>query len=56
MNDNGTGKPCPDCGAPMVGVGTRNERWCIDCNKSHPWNLDKGQKRLINSSRGDRKK
>ena len=53
---DGTGKPCPKCGTPMVNLASINERQCIGCGHSEPWKLSEGQKPLINTSRGDKKK
>jgi ssDNA-binding Zn-finger/Zn-ribbon topoisomerase 1 len=53
---DGTGKPCPDCGAPMVNLASLNLRQCIGCGHSEHWNLKDGQKPLVNTNRGDKKK
>ncbi len=56
IDDKGTGKPCPNCKAPMVGYSSIDLRECVGCDHSEPWKLAEGQKPLINSSRGDKKK
>ena len=56
IDDKGTGKPCPECGTPMVGYSSIDLRECVGCDHSEPWELAEGQKPLINSSRGDKKK
>ena len=48
---DGTGKPCPKCGGPMVNLSSINRR----DKHSEPWHLSEGQKPLLNNNRGDRK-
>jgi len=55
MSD-GTGKPCPVCGWPMVNLSSISLRLCVGCKHSEAWKLSDGQKPLINTSRGDKKK
>ncbi len=52
---DGTGKPCPMCGAPMVNLASINRRQCAACKHKEPWHLSEGQKPLNNNNRGDRK-
>ena len=52
---DGTGKPCPKCGTPMVNLSSINLRECVGCQHKEPWHLSEGQKPLINNNRGDRK-
>jgi hypothetical protein len=40
----------------MVSLSSYREKLCVGCYASYPWELDEGQKPLINSSRGDRKR
>lgn len=53
---DGTGKPCPLCGTPMINLRSINLRICCGCKHNEAWHLSEGQKPLINTSRGDRKK
>jgi hypothetical protein len=57
MNDEqGTGKPCMNCEWPTVALSSHNRRECVVCKRPEPWKLAEGQKPLINTSRGDKKK
>lgn len=49
------GKPCHDCGAPLVSLSSLSRRICSGCKREQAWELEEGQKPLINTSRGDRK-
>lgn len=49
------GKPCQACGEPLVNLASLRKRVCIGCKREVEWNLDRGQKPLVNTSRGDRK-
>ena len=53
---DGTGKPCPKCGTPMVNLSSISRRQCVGCGYVEPWKLAEGQRPLINTSRGDKKK
>ena len=48
------GKPCQACGEPLVNLASLRKRVCIGCKREVEWNLDRGQKPLVNTSRGDR--
>lgn len=37
-------KPCPDCGAALVGLLSTAQRICSGCQKVFPWKLSDGQK------------
>jgi hypothetical protein len=52
--DPGTGKPCPLCAAPMVGIGTYYERHCVDCHTTHSWPRDEDQAPLVTTNRDTR--
>ena len=49
------GKPCPDCGSPLVSLSSLSRRICSGCKREQEWTLDDGQKPLLNSARGDRR-
>ena len=55
IDDKGTGKPCPECGTPMVGYSSIDLRECVGCKHSEPWKLDEGQKPLLTNNRDVRK-
>ena len=50
MSD-GTGKPCPKCGTPMVNLSSINEH-CIGCGHCEPWKLAEGQKSILGKGKG----
>ena len=52
IDDKGTGKPCPECGAPMVGYSSIDLRECVGCDHSEPWKLEEGQKSILGNSKG----
>lgn len=48
---------CPRCGnTEVVKLATQFVFICTDCKTETPWPLREGQRRLVNTSRGDRKK
>lgn len=48
---------CPKCGNPdVVRMSSLRIIHCPDCHTESPWPLKDGQKPLINTNRGDRKK
>lgn len=48
---------CPKCGNPeVVRMSSLRIIYCVDCHTESPWPLKDGQKPLIGSARGDRKK
>jgi ssDNA-binding Zn-finger/Zn-ribbon topoisomerase 1 len=51
---DGTGKPCPKCGTPMVNLSSINERQCIGCGHSEPWKLAEGQKSILGKGKGEK--
>lgn len=52
MTDAPKGKPCPDCGEPMVSMPSLNLRQCATgCKEKFDWKLDEGQKSLLGNSR-----
>jgi ssDNA-binding Zn-finger/Zn-ribbon topoisomerase 1 len=53
MSD-GTGKPCPKCGTPMVNLSSINERQCIGCGHCEPWKLAEGQKSILGKGKGEK--
>lgn len=55
MNEAPTGKPCPDCGAPMVALRSLERRICTGCRKEWPWLLKPGQPPLVSTNRDRRK-
>lgn len=47
-----TTKQCKKCGnTSLVLLGSMSIKICPDCNTTHKWELEKGQKPLITSSR-----
>ena len=55
-DDEGSWKPCPKCATPMVDLRSINLRQCVKCGHVEAWLLAKGQRPLINTNRGDRKR
>ena len=55
IDDKGTGKPCPNCGTPMVGIGTHQVRECVGCHTTHPWPRGEDQPPLVTNNRDTRK-
>ncbi|QQE90465.1 hypothetical protein [Azotobacter chroococcum] len=55
-SDNGTGRPCPDCGEPMSDIRSQRARVCTNgkCGLVVGWELKPGQPPLINNNRADR--
>ncbi len=55
--DNGTGRPCPDCSEPMSDLRSQNTRVCTNgkCGLVADWNLKPGQPPLITNNRADRR-
>ena len=54
VEDNPKGKPCPECGSPLVNLyGSGGGRICSGCKREFEWQLDKNQKPLIGSNRSD---
>jgi ribosomal protein L37AE/L43A len=48
---------CPKCGNPdVIRMSSLRIIHCPDCHTESPWPLKDGQKPLIGSNRGDRKK
>jgi hypothetical protein len=48
-------KHCFNCGSDRLSMlRSINIKKCIDCGHEMDWNLNPGQKSLINSNRGDR--
>lgn len=48
---------CPKCGnTRLVRLSSLQVMLCPDCKTETPWPLREGQKPLIGSNRGDRKK
>jgi hypothetical protein len=56
-HENGLGKRCPDCGAPMTDLRSLNSRMCSNgaCQLMTDWNLSPGQRPLLGNNRIDRK-
>lgn len=56
MNEEPSGKPCPNCGEPMSKLRSHSAMQCATgCKQSVPWDLDEGQKPLIGNNRQDRR-
>lgn len=52
VEDKPKGKPCNDCGSPLVNLyGSGGGRICSGCKREFDWQLDKNQKPLIGSNR-----
>lgn len=48
-----TTKVCPYCSSDKLALmATLQKKFCADCSKIIPWNLDKGQKGLIHNGEG----
>ena len=56
-HEDGLGKRCPDCGAPMVDLRSLDMRLCSSgrCGRVVPWGLAPGQAPLLGSNRSDRR-
>ena len=53
---DGTGKPCPICGGPMVNLSSISLRLCVGCKHSEEWHLAPGQKSLLGKGKGEKQK
>lgn len=52
VEDNPKGKPCPECGSPLVNLyGSGGGRICSGCKREFEWQLDENQRPLIGSNR-----
>lgn len=52
VEDKPKGKPCNDCGSPLVNLyGSGGGRICSGCKSEFDWKLDKNQRPLIGSNR-----
>lgn len=52
VEDIPKGKPCPECGSPLVNLyGSGGGRICSGCKREFEWQLDKNQRPLIRNNR-----
>ena len=52
VEDKPKGKPCSDCGSPLVNLyGSGGGRICSGCKREFDWHLDKNQRPLVGSNR-----
>lgn len=48
------GKPCQACGEPLVNLASLRKSVCVGCKREVEWELDRGQKPLVNINHGER--